>query len=202
MSLDLFSSSQSLIGVEQAFRRIMLYCRGRTLCHGEVRYPKCVLVQAGLSQFCTFLGTILQDVWVISLSWPRLNIYTLVVTCVPLILQIFWMPVENSKSALSVLGSVLPLAITVFPTHKDNTLFGKLLFIHWANQRLKCKDFHHSLFYIYVAGRSWNWYILCYALVLTELVSFIIEACPTLDIGLNFARVQVTFHCHFLVPVD
>lgn len=38
----------------------------------------------------------------------------------------------------------------MFPTHKDNTLFGKLLFIHWANQRLKCKDFHHSLFFIFM----------------------------------------------------
>lgn len=117
MSLDPFSSGQSLIGVERAFRRIMLYCWGRTLCHGEVRYPKCILVQADLGQFCTFLGTILQDVWVISLSWPRLNIYTLVVTCVPLILQIFWMPVENSKSALSVLGSVLLFSQPPRTTH-------------------------------------------------------------------------------------
>lgn len=85
VSLGLFSSGQSLMGARRAFRGIMLYCLGRTLCRGALRCPKCILVQAGLSQFCTFLGTILQDVGAISVSWPRLNIYTLVLTCLLLL---------------------------------------------------------------------------------------------------------------------
>lgn len=40
-----------------------------------------------------------------------------------------------------------------FPNHKDNTKFGQLLFICWAKQRLKCKDFHYS-FFLFLCSRK------------------------------------------------
>lgn len=87
-----------------------------------------------------------------------IHTHTQVLKC---LLWVFWMPVENNKLAFSVLGSIFLMAIAVFPNYKYNVLFVKLLFICWASQRLKCRDFHYSMFFMYVAGRSQNGYILC-----------------------------------------